>query len=143
MNKIKKLVLLTTIFLLNPFLTDSIKAESITIYNTYSEEEVQLLFRVVETETFGADYESKKNVASVVLNRQEAYDCELKDVITAKNQFCYGRTKISDSTIKACEDALLNRGNVENCLYFRSGKKMSSFCGQQLKYTDQVGHFFY
>lgn len=122
---------------------EEIVEEKDTIYDLFSEEEIQLLFRTVETETYGADYESKKNVASVILNRYENSDISLKQIITSPNQFCYGRKDISDNTIKACEDALDNRGNVIDCLYFRSGKQLSTFCGHTLKYIDQVNHYFY
>lgn len=113
-----------------------------TIYDLYSSEEIQLLFKTVETETYGADYESKKNVASVILNRQEQYGKSLKEIITSPNQFCYSKNNISDLTIKACEDALDNRGNVLGALYFRSDKRPETWNGRPF-ITSDGNHNFY
>lgn len=114
-----------------------------TIYDLFSEEEIQLLFRVVETETHGADYESKKNVASVIFNRHEQYDKTLKDIITSPNQFGYSKKSITDSTIKACEDALNNRGNVSKALFFRSDRCPDTWLGRPFIYRDSATHYFY
>lgn len=113
-----------------------------TIYDLFTDEEIQLLFKTVETETFGADYESKKNVASVILNRVEQYGLTLKEIITAPNQFCYSKDNISDKTIKACEDALNNRGNVLGALFFRSDKQPETWNGKTFKYTDGNHNFY-
>lgn len=121
---------------------EEISVPEITIYDLFSDEEIQLLFKTVETETFGADYESKKNVASVILNRVEQYGQTLKETITAPNQFCYGKNNISESTIKACEDALNNRGNVLGALFFRSDKRPETWNGKTFKYTDGNHNFY-
>ena len=114
-----------------------------TIYELFTEEEIQLLFRVVETETHGADYESKKNVASVIFNRYEQYNKSLKDIITSPNQFGYNKKFITDSTVKACEDALNDRGNVSKALFFRSDKCPNTWLGRPFIYSDSATHYFY
>ena len=113
-----------------------------TIYDLYTDEEIQLLFKTIETETHGADYESKKNVASVILNRQERYNKSLKEIITAPNQFSYSKSEITETTIQACEDALNNRGNVSEALFFRSDKQLKFWNGRPFLYSDQ-NHYFY
>ena len=45
-----------------------------TIFDYYTEDEVRLICRVVETETYQCDFDSKVNVANVVLNRVESED---------------------------------------------------------------------
>lgn len=42
-----------------------------TVFDVYTEEELMLIFRTVETECFDADFISKCNVASVIFNRRK------------------------------------------------------------------------
>lgn len=116
-----------------------------TIYDNYSEEEILLIQKVVETETFDCDFNSKVNIAFVVLNRvnSEEFGDTITEVVTAKNQFVYGRDNISDSTVLAVEYAFLNYDKTHEALYFHSGNKTNTFNKKQYKFTDQSGHHFY
>ncbi len=115
------------------------------IYEAFSEEDIQYLQRMVETETHGADFESKTHVAAVALSRviNERFPDTLTKVITKPNQFCYGRKNISESTILACEYAYEIGTEVDGCLFFHSGAWKEKFNGADYVTTDKVGHKFY
>ena len=59
------------------------------IFDFYTEDEVRLICRVVETECYGQDFDSKCNVASVIFNRLDngKFGSTLEEVITRKKQF--------------------------------------------------------
>lgn len=114
------------------------------IFNYYSPEDVQYLFRAVETEVHGGDFESKAHVASVIMNRIEAYDAStFKEIVTAPNQFVYGKTNVSEDTILACEYAFQVGDTTQGSLNFHSGTKTDTFSGRDYVFTDDVGHHFY
>lgn len=116
-----------------------------TIYDYYNDEEINIMHRCIETETFGADFESKANVASVILNRIESTDYPNNpiNVITAPNQFAYGRTNISDETILALEYAFMIEDTTNGCIAFRSDSKKENWGKWKYQFTDNVGHSFY
>ena len=116
-----------------------------TIYDVYSEEEIYLLQRMVETETCGADFESRTHVANVAFNRlaDPRYPDTLKGVITASGQFAYVKKNISETTKLACEYAFMFPDNTDGAIAFHSGKWTSTFCGKQFIFSDRVGHHFY
>ena len=72
-----------------------------TVFDVYTEDELILIFRTVETECYDADFMSKCNVASVIFNRIESgeFGESVEEVITNPNQFAYGRECITESTI--------------------------------------------
>jgi len=116
-----------------------------TIYDCYSEEEILLIQKVVETETYQCDFMSKVNVANVVLNRvkHESFPNTVTEVITAANQFAYGRNKISESTVLAVEYAFLNEDTTDGALFFHSNPKTDTFNGAQYVFSDDAIHHFY
>lgn len=116
-----------------------------TIYDYYSEEEINLICRVVETETYQCDFESKVNVANVILNRidDEKFGGTVKEVVTSTNQFVYERKIISEDTILAVEYAFLNEDTTQGALYFNSNNKTETFCGREWIFQDEAGHNFY
>lgn len=115
-----------------------------TIYDIYTDEEIQLICRVVETETYQCSFEAKANVATVVMNRVEydGFGDNVKTVVTSPNQFVYSRTAISDDTIKAVEYAFMFPTPVDNALYFQSGGYKERFSGAVLVHYDGY-HWFY
>lgn len=119
----------------------------LTIYDYYTDEEINLIQRVVETECYDQDFESKVNVASVVFNRIEdingRYGANVKEVVTAKNQFAYGREKITESTILAVEYAFQIEDTTNGCVAFRSDKSPATWYGWEYVFTDLAGHHFY
>lgn len=114
------------------------------IFNYYDAEDLQYLFRAVETEVHGGDFESKSHVASVIMNRLEEYGASsFKEIVTAPNQFTYSKKKISDTTLLACEYAFQLGDTAQGALNFHSGSKTDTFSGKNYVFTDSVGHHFY
>ena len=116
-----------------------------TIYDYYSEEEILLMARVVETETYSADFESKTHVASVIFNRidSDVYPDDVFSVITAKGQFAYFRKNVSEQSIMALRYAFEIEDTAQGALYFHSNKCTNYFCGRKWIFSDAVGHHFY
>lgn len=115
------------------------------IYDYYDDEEIKLMSKVVETECYQQDFESKCNVASVIFNRIEYGDYFGKtasEVITKPNQFAYFRTEISMDSILALEYVFMIENTAENCYWFNSFKDKSNFYGEYA-FTDKCGHNFF
>ena len=116
-----------------------------TIYDYFSDEEINLICRVVETEAYQCDFNSKVNVANVVFNRFEygEFGETIEEVITSKNQFVYGRKNISEDTILAVEYAFMMEDTTQGALFFHSNCKTDKFCGNDFIFQDESGHNFY
>lgn len=116
-----------------------------TIFDVFSDEEIYLICRVVETECYQQDFDSKVNVANVVLNRY--YDGRFGDtiteVVTSPKQFAYGRKEIDDSTKIAVQYAYECEDTTQGSLYFHSNKKTDTFNGASFVFQDEAGHNFY
>lgn len=99
-----------------------------TIYDYFSQDELRVLFGVVQAE-IGDEYnfEQKCNVASVIFNRldHEKFGNTISDVLTA-NQFAtvannrYKTVDVSEDTILACEYAFMIEDTTDGCLFFDS-----------------------
>ena len=100
--------------------------------------------RCIETETFEADFDSKVNVASVILNRIESdeFANEVSEIIV-KGQFAFGRENISENTVLALEYAFMIGDTTDGALYFHSNPKTETFNGAEFIFTDTAGHHFY
>lgn len=116
-----------------------------TIYDCFTEDEVRLICRVVETETYQCDFNSKVNVANVVLNRIESgeFGDTVEEVVTTENQFAYGREVLTEDTILAVMYAYEVIDTTNGALYFHSNEKTDTFCGRTHIFTDNSGHNFY
>lgn len=116
-----------------------------TIFDYYAEDEVRLICRVVETETYQCDFDSKVNVANVVLNRIESgeFGETVEEIITTESQFAYGREVITEDTILATMFAYEMEDTTYGALFFHSNEKTDVFCGRNYIFTDNVGHNFY
>lgn len=117
------------------------------LYTDFTEEEIYLIQRVVETETYTADIESKMNIVSVVFNRfnhpNKKYGKDIIDIITSPNQFAYWRTEISETTIQAVENVYKYGDTTGGCIAYRSDKHPQYWYGWELQFIDSVGHGFY
>ena len=115
-----------------------------TIYDYYTEDEIYLMQRCIETETFEADFDSKVNVASVILNRIESdeFANEVSEIIV-KGQFAFGRENISEDTVLALEYVFMIGDTTDGALYFHSNPKTETFNGAEFIFTDTAGHHFY
>lgn len=121
-----------------------------TIFDYFTEEEVRLIYKVVETECYDADFESKVNVANVVFNRYESgeFGETIEEIITSKNQFAYGRDVITEDTILSVMYAWEIEDTTNGCIAFRSGEKPEKWYTTENKYwvrqfIDDSGHGFY
>ena len=103
------------------------------IYDYYTDEELDMFFRVVQAE-IGDEYtfEQKCNVASVILNRIEHYKFsdEILEILTPQ-QFetvkngSYKNVKVSEDTILACEYVFMIEDTTDGCLFFDSNKALN------------------
>lgn len=111
----------------------------------YTETDITYMRRCVETETCGADFDSKTHVASVIINRVKngKFGSSPYEVITSPSQFAYFRTSISQSTIDAVDYVIENGDTARGALFFHSNKTTATFCGRPLIFTDSCGHNFY
>lgn len=101
-----------------------------TIYDYFNEEELDLLFRVVQAEV-GDEWEfiHKANVANVIFNRlysesRDFKDCDSLSEVLVADQFCtvrngnYKKVEVSDVTILACEYAFMIEDTTNGALFF-------------------------
>lgn len=131
-----------------------------TIYDNFTKDELELLFRVVECEVTGNSYFiNKVNVASVIFNRltSNKFPNDIISILTAPQQFTpyssnkYKQIIVTETTILACEYAYEFGGTVSGALYFDSRKENSWAFGKLTLITvdefghtvDEVGHSFY
>lgn len=114
------------------------------IQNEFSEEEIYLICRVVESECYGADFDSKTHIADVIFNRVHcgSYGNDVTAIIKSPRQFYYPRTKISEDTIAAVEYAYQYATPAEHAFYFQRAKR-SKWNGKDFMFKDDVGHCFY
>lgn len=115
------------------------------ITDEYSTDEIRYIERMVQTETNGCSFEAHVNVANVVFNRidHDKFPDNPIGVVTSPSQFCYGRTKITESVKLAVEYAYMFPDTTQGALFFKSGKKTKTFCGRSLIFEDDAGHYFY
>ena len=120
-----------------------------TIYDYFDNEELELLFRVVEAEATEGTFIEKANVASVIFNRLEhdEFGDELSDVLV-KKQFSsisdgrYLKVDITEDAVLACEYAFEIQDTTNGSLYFEKGTNVHSSYADYL-FTDDIGHDFY
>ena len=116
-----------------------------TVFDVFSEEEVKLICRVVETECYQQDFESKCNVANVIFNRYESdqFGETIEEIITAENQFAYGRDIITEDTILSVMYSFEIEDTTNGALFFHSNEKTDTFNGADYIFSDSCGHNFY
>lgn len=127
-----------------------------TIYDVYSSEELDLLFRVVESEARGGSVTAKMNVASVIFNRVKGgwEGGDLTSILLKPRQFevvtlgIYKRVNVTKSTIIGCEKAF-KQDSVQGAVYFDSTKGTSWAAEECRKgnliwvFRDEINHDFY
>ncbi len=122
-----------------------------TIYDYFTESELDMFFRIVQAEV-GDEYsfDQKCNVASVVLNRIEhdEFGDSMFEVLIA-NQFAtisdgrYKNVEVSETTILACEYAFMIGDTTDGCLFFESGNSNIHENYATFLFEDESGHKFY
>lgn len=125
-----------------------------------TEEEFQVLCRIVEAEAGGEDMDGRMLVANVILNRveDEAFPDTVKEVVFQKNhgtfQFSplydgrYQKVQVSKETEEAVQRALLGEDRSKGALYFVSRKaaaseKMKWFDTHLTRLFEHGGHEFF
>lgn len=103
-----------------------------TIYDYFTEEELNLLFHVVQAE-IGDEYsfEQKVNVCSVIFNRleHERFPNTLSEILVY-DQFSpiadgrYKEVEVSEDTILSCEYAFMIEDPTNGCLFFDSNNTL-------------------
>lgn len=116
-----------------------------TVFDAYTEDELTLIFRTVETECFDADFNSKCHVASVIFNRVESgeFGESVEEVITGPNQFAYDRECITESTILSVMYVYEIGDTTNGCIAFRSDQCPMKWRSWEYVFTDEIGHNFY
>lgn len=125
---------------------DTYKLKRETIDSIYSEEEIILMERVIETEVHGGTFIQKVNVANVLLNRFQYYESfrylDMVEVITDKNQFCYNKVSITDETKNALNFAFEIKDTTNKAIAFRSDKNPKEWNNWEYSFYDGA-HYFY
>ena len=124
----------------------SVLAPPETVYDYYTEDEIYLIQRMVETECYQQNFESKVMVANVAFNRHKCglFGDTMEEIITNKNQFAYWRKDISEDTVLAIEFAYEIVDLTNNCVGFNSNPKKEKWNGWTCLFTDAYsGHHFY
>lgn len=131
--------------------TDSINAnETLTIPNSISESDKELLARLVQAEAKGEPYAGKVAVATVVLNRvdSDSFPNSIHDVIYQGTQFTPVQNgeinKAADAEAKkAVNEALAFRGQGKGSLFFFNPDKTSDQWLRQKQVTITIGNHIF
>lgn len=101
-----------------------------TIYDYYSDEDIEILHRIVEAECTGLEFDKKVNVANVIFNRisDEKFPNNVKEVVFQKNpiQFSpisdgrYYSVVLTDETLLAIEYAFMFPDTTEGAIFFEA-----------------------
>ena len=126
------------------------KAMFVTIYDVFTKEELDLLFRVVQAEVGDYDFMSEANVASVILNRHYYYKTDLTSRLLAEYQFAtitngmYLKVEVDEETILACEYVFLFGDTTNGAMFFDSTNGNSwAAHNREFIFRDSAGHDFY
>lgn len=117
-----------------------------TIYESFSKEELSLLYGVVQAET-GNEYSfvEKINVVSVIFNRfNSGKYSSLREVLTAPYQFAdvVSGKEIDEKTILACEYVFLFGDTTNGCMAFRSDIKPTKWYEWTYQFSDKAHNFY-
>ena len=116
-----------------------------TVYDYFTDEQITMMQKCIETETYQCPFDAKVNVACVILNRveHEQFPTDPIEIITGKNQFAYSRGDITEDTILALEYAFMIEDTTDGCIAFRSDCSPKTWNNWNKQFTDESGHTFY
>ena len=99
-----------------------------TIHDYATDDEFDMICRVVEAEISNGNIDQKINVATCIINRYNGSDVSWSDILTEDNQFTtvengmWNKVEVTESTRLAVEYAwLFENGDVGDATYFKSG----------------------
>lgn len=127
------------------------------VINSISNNDIAMLERIVEAEATGGNVESKKNVASVILNRliSDQFPNTIEGVIFQRDgnvvQFAptidgrYYSVTVTQGTKKAVQEVLKNGDTTNGALYFCNPADIKTKWFNSLNkiFTDDIGHNFF
>lgn len=120
------------------------------IYDYFDENEIDLLFKVVEAEATAGGFDEKANIASVIFNRldHEKFGDTLNEILIPSqfSPLLDGRAykvEITEDTILACEYAFMIDDTTDGALYFEAKGSNVHAAYAEYMFTDQIGHSFY
>ena len=127
-------------------------AKQESIYDVYSDAELEKLFRTVEAEATGGTFQDKVNVAVTIFNRinHEDFGSTIDEVITP-DQFSpfmdgrYYEVTVTENTILACEYAYIFRIIEHDALYFdrTNGNSWAHRNREEVEVNGDNAHRFY
>ena len=119
--------------------------EADNIYDYFTEEQINMMWKCIETETYQCNFDSKVNVACVILNRieNEQFPLDPIEIITSPNQFAYGRNIITEDSKLSLEYAFSIEDTTNGCIAFRSDCSPNEWNSWTKQFTDESGHTFY
>lgn len=116
-----------------------------TIYDCFSDNELDLLFHVVEAEIGNYSFNQKVNVTSVIFNRIEhdRFPNKLGEILVME-QFAtisggrYKEVEVSEDTVLACEYAFQIEDTTGGCLFFDSNNMLN----YEFVFSDGAHNFY-
>lgn len=127
-------------------------AKQESIYDVYSDAELEKLFRTVEAEATSGTFQDKVNVAVTIFNRinHEEFGSTIDEVITP-DQFSpfmdgrYYEVAVTENTILACEYAYIFRIVEHDALYFdkTNGNSWAHRNREEIEVNGDNAHRFY
>lgn len=120
-----------------------------TIYEDFTKNEIELLFRVVQAEIGHYSFEQICNVASVIFNRVDdgRFGYSLNGVLnpgqfgTISSGAIY-RYTVSERVKLACEYVYMFGDTTGGALFFHSNTKSDTFSGYPYRFSDGAHHFY-
>lgn len=115
-----------------------------TIYDVFTEEEINRCFYMVQTEIGHGTFEQKLNVANVLWNRMNdtVWPNTIFELIKP-GQFAYSNINVNESTRLAVEYSFMFPDENNKALAFNSNEKTEKFGSYYYLFSDSSGHNFY
>ena len=127
-------------------------AKQESIYDVYSDAELEKIFRTVEAEATGGTFQDKVNVAVTIFNRinHEEFGSTIDEVITS-DQFSplqdgrYYKVAVTEETVLACEYAYIFRIIEHDALFFdrTNGNSWAHRNLEEVEVNGDNAHRFY
>ena len=121
-----------------------IKITDQSVYDAFTEDEVYLICRMVETENHGCCFTSKVHCAETAFARLRdgKWGANMTQIITSPGQFVYSRKNITPDTLAAVNYAYQYQTETENAVMFKIGKQ-KSWSGYGYILTDPENQSYY
>lgn len=110
--------------------------------HVYTDEEKEMIAKVVFAEARGESFDGQVAVAQVVINRFESgnFGRSIKTIVYGRNQFAVGK-RYNESSMEAVEYAVSNKPYPANMYFFQVSKRKH---WRDFIYYDRIGnHSFY